>query len=210
MSSSVSFVSPGAFVDGSENCQATLSHLVETPSSWLKRDNCPWKRGRPSLGICYPPWSIFGQCGLLSSIFGHMCGCPSVDWWAPQTQPKAVSWLERVKRRARSSKRAGATHRLCGEASVELRPWPAIHPSGDWSDIMEGLFLLLLWKGISGWTDLHLCAGRGWLLVGGKMYHDLDREEETSFSRKTTMGLSTTSREIRTEECKVPMLFKVP
>ena len=32
MSSSVSFVSPGAFVNGSENCRTTLSHLVETPS----------------------------------------------------------------------------------------------------------------------------------------------------------------------------------
>ena len=42
------------------------------------------------------------------------------------------------------------------------------------------------------------------------MCHDLDLEEETLFSRKTTMGHSTTSREIRTEECKVPMLFKVP
>ena len=42
------------------------------------------------------------------------------------------------------------------------------------------------------------------------MCHDLDPEEEILFSRKTIMGLSTISREIRTEECKVPMLFKVP
>ena len=47
-------------------------------------------------------------------------------------------------------------------------------------------------------------------MVGEKMYRDLDREVETSFSRKTIMGLSTTSREIRTEDFKVPMLFKAP
>ena len=47
-------------------------------------------------------------------------------------------------------------------------------------------------------------------MVGGIMCHDLDREEETLFSRKTTMGLSTICREIRTEDYKVPMFFKVP
>ena len=45
---------------------------------------------------------------------------------------------------------------------------------------------------------------------GEKMCRDLDLEEEILFSRKTTMGLSTISREIRTEDYKVPMLFKVP
>ena len=65
-------------------------------------------------------------------------------------------------------------------------------------------------KGYSGWTDLPLCAGKGWLLGGEKMCHDLDPEEEILFSRKTIMGLSTISREIRTEDYKVPMLFKVP
>ena len=47
-------------------------------------------------------------------------------------------------------------------------------------------------------------------MVGEIMCQDLDREVEILFSRKTIMALSTISREIRTEDCKVPMLFKVP